>query len=88
MSLNDTTLKLVTNLDREAIEDRLAEIRDSAQAKGLTSSPTLFRGAEGLPRAQLESQVRNALAGSPTSPSTRGCATASRSSSSTFPTCK
>ena len=32
MSSNDKTLKLVTNLDRGAIEARLAEVRKNAEA--------------------------------------------------------
>ena len=35
MSSNDKTLKLVTNLDRAAIEARLAEVRKTAEAAGL-----------------------------------------------------
>ena len=49
MSSYEKTLKLVTNLDRAGIESRLAELAQ------------LFAGAEGAPRAQLESTVRNAL---------------------------
>ena len=34
------TLKLVTDLDRKAIEARLVEVRSTAQAANLKSSPT------------------------------------------------
>jgi hypothetical protein len=57
----DTTLKLVTNLDRAAIEKKLAEVRDAAQAKGLTDLASMFADAEGAPRVQLERKVDSAL---------------------------
>ena len=61
MSSNDKTLKLVTNLDRAAIEARLAEVRKSAEAKGLKELAQLFQGIEGMPRMQMDQRVRNAL---------------------------
>ena len=61
MSSYEKTLKLVTNLDRAGIESRLAEIRAAANAAGLAELAQLFAGAEGAPRAQLESAVRSAL---------------------------
>jgi len=61
MSSYEKTLKLVTNLDRAGIEARLAEIRAAANAAGLAELAQLFAGAEGAPRAQLESTVRSAL---------------------------
>ena len=61
MSSNDKTMKLVTNLDRTAIEGRLAEVRKSAEAKGLKDLAQLFQGIEGMPRAQMEQRVKNAL---------------------------
>jgi len=61
MSSNDKTLKLVTNLDRGAIEARLAELRKAAEAKNLKDLAQLFQGIEGMPRAQMEQRVRNAL---------------------------
>jgi hypothetical protein len=61
MSSNDKTLKLVTNLDRGAIEARLGEVRKSAEAKNLKELAQLFQGIEGTPRAQMEQRVRNAL---------------------------
>ena len=57
----DQTLKIVTNLDRAAIEKKLAEVRSAAQGKGLNDLAGLFAGAEGAPRAQLEEKIRNAL---------------------------
>ena len=61
MSLHEKTLKLVTNLDRSAIEARLGEVRNAAQASNLPELGALFNGIEGMPRAQIETRVRNAL---------------------------
>jgi hypothetical protein len=61
MSSHEKTLKLVTNLDRPAIEARLADIRKAAEAKNLTDLAALFNGIEGMPRAQMEMRVKNAL---------------------------
>ncbi|OLE19901.1 MAG: hypothetical protein AUG50_02195 [Betaproteobacteria bacterium 13_1_20CM_3_63_8] len=57
----EKTLKLVTNLDRGAIEARLAEVRKGAQAANLAELAQMFSGVEGLPRAQIELRVKNAL---------------------------
>lgn len=58
---HEKTLKLVTNLDRAAVEGRLAELRKSAQANQLGGLAALLEGVEGMPRAQLETRVRDAL---------------------------
>ena len=57
----EKTLKLVTNLDRKAIEGKLAEVRSDAQAAKLKELADMFNGIEGMPRAQIESKVKNAL---------------------------
>ena len=57
----DKTMKIVTNLDRTAIEKKLGEVRAAAQAKGLGDLAGMFAGIEGAPRAQLEQKVGNAL---------------------------
>ncbi len=57
----DKTLKIVTNLDRAAIESRLAEVRKAAQGAKLNELASMFEGVEGLPRAQMETKVRSAL---------------------------
>ena len=62
MSSHDKTLKLVTNLDRAAIEERLGAVRSSAQSKNLADLAAMFSGIEGMPRAQMEAKVRSALA--------------------------
>jgi hypothetical protein len=61
MSSHEKTLKLVTNLDRGAIEARLAEVRKAAEAKSLSELAALFQGIEGMPRAQMETRVKNAI---------------------------
>ena len=61
MSIHDKTLKLVTNMDRGAIESKIAEIRTAAQSAQLADLATMFAGIEGMPRAQLEQRIKNAL---------------------------
>ena len=61
MSLHEKTLKLVTNLDRAAVEAKMGEIRSAAQAANLADLAGMFAGIEGMPRAQMETRVRNAL---------------------------
>jgi hypothetical protein len=58
---NDKTMKIVTNLDREGIEAKLGEVRALAQSKNLPELASLFSGVEGMPRAQFEQRVSNAL---------------------------
>lgn len=58
---HDSTMKLVTNLDRAAIEGMLGKVRLLAQAKGLNDLAGMFTGIEGMPRAQIEAVVKNAL---------------------------
>jgi len=57
----EKTLKLVTNLDRGAVEAKIAEIRQSAQSSQLAELASLLTGVEGLPRAQMEARVKSAL---------------------------
>ena len=61
MSSHEKTLKLVTNLDRGAVEGRLSEIRKAAEAKSLSELASMFNGIEGMPRAQMETRVKNAI---------------------------
>jgi hypothetical protein len=61
MSEHEKTLKLVTNLDRGAIEKRLVEARSAAQAAGLTDLAKMLGGVEGAPKAQIEQKVKGAL---------------------------
>ena len=61
MSIHDKTLKLVTNLDRSGIEERLAQIRGAAQSANLAELAQMLAGIEGAPRAQLEQTVRSAV---------------------------
>ena len=57
----EKTMKLVTNLDRKAIEAKLAQVRADAQSSNLKELADLFNGVEGMPRAQIEQKVKNAL---------------------------
>ncbi|MCX7960558.1 MAG: hypothetical protein N2653_03155 [Burkholderiales bacterium] len=59
---DDRTMRMVTNLDRPAIEAKLAEIQRAARAQGLEDLARLFLDVEGMPRAQIETRVRNAQA--------------------------
>jgi len=61
MSSHEKTLKLVTNLDRAAIEARLADVRKAAQDAGLADIAGLLGGTEGAARAQMEEKVKAAL---------------------------
>jgi hypothetical protein len=61
MSSHEETLKLVTNLDRAAVEARLADIRNGAQSAGLAEVAQLLAHAPGVPRAELEQKIRDAL---------------------------
>lgn len=58
---HEKTLKLVTNLDRGAIEGRIAEVRKAAQAANLGDLANLLDGVEGMPRAGIEERVKSAL---------------------------
>jgi len=57
----EKTMKLVTNLDRKAIEARLAQVRADAQSANLKELADMFHGIEGMPRVQIEQKVKNAL---------------------------
>jgi hypothetical protein len=61
MAEEDKTVRMVTNLDRKAIEGKLAGVRQAAQAASLAELASLFTGVEGMPRAQIETKVQNAL---------------------------
>ena len=58
---DDKTVRMVTNLDRKAIEGKLAGVRKAAQSANLTELAAMFNGVEGMPRAQIETRVHNAL---------------------------
>ncbi|HWA38676.1 MAG TPA: hypothetical protein VG873_12485 [Burkholderiales bacterium] len=61
---HDKTLKLVTNLDRAAIEARIAEVRKAAPPE----LAALLAGAEGQPRAAMEQKMKAALKWTGTKP--------------------
>jgi hypothetical protein len=58
---DDKTIRMVTNLDRAAIEGKLGEVRRAAQSGNLAELAAMFAGFEGMPRAQIETRVANAL---------------------------
>ena len=61
MAEEDKTVRMVTNLDRKAVEGKLAEVRKAAQAANLNELASLLQGVEGMPKAQIETRVANAL---------------------------
>jgi len=61
MAADDKTLRMVTNLDRPAIEGKLGEVRKAAGSANLAELAAMFTGVEGMPRAQIEQRVGNAL---------------------------
>ena len=58
---DDKTVRMVTNLDRKAVEGKLAEVRNAAQSANLAELASMFQGVEGMPKAQIESRVKNAI---------------------------
>ena len=61
MPEEDKTVRMVTNLDRKAIEGKLADVRKAAQAAKLTELVSMLAGVESMPKGQIEMRVRNAL---------------------------
>ncbi len=55
---DDKTVRMVTNLDRGAIEGKLAEVRNAAQSAKLNELASMFQGVEGMPKAQMEQRVK------------------------------
>jgi hypothetical protein len=70
--MHEKTLKLVTNLDRAAIEARLADVHKAAQAANLGDVAGALAGFEGASRAQMEQKVRAALKALATKPEQKG----------------
>ena len=68
MSIHDKTLKLVTNLDRSAIEARLADIHKAAKAASLGEVASALDGYAGAARPAMEQKVRSALKALATKP--------------------
>lgn len=58
---SDKTMKIVMNLDRSGVEGLLGEVRALAQSNNLPELASLFAGVEGMPRAQIEQRIANAL---------------------------
>jgi hypothetical protein len=55
------TLRWPTNLDRAAIEKRLAEVRTAAQAQGLNDLAASFEGLDKMSAAHIGAAVVAAL---------------------------
>ena len=72
MSIHDKTLKLVTNLDRGAIEARIGDVRKAAQAAGLADVAAALDGVAGAARPQMEAKLRAALKALATKPEHKG----------------
>ena len=58
---DDKTIRMVTNLDRPAVQAKLTEVRKAAQSANLPDLASMFTGVEGMPKAQIEQRVQNAL---------------------------
>ncbi len=58
---DDKTVRMVTNLDRKAVEGKLADVHKAAQSSNLNELASMFQGVEGMPKAQIEQRVKNAL---------------------------
>ena len=71
---HEKTLKLVTNLDRAAIEQRIGAVRNAAKAANLADVASLLEGIEGKPRAHIEAQVKGAFKLLATNPAQQGLA--------------
>jgi len=57
MSGDDKTMRMVTNLDRPAIEAKIAEVQAAASSAGLGDLAKMFAGLAGSPRAAIEQRV-------------------------------
>ncbi len=61
MSDADKTVRMLTNLDRKAVEGKLAGVRQAAQAANLGELAAMFKGVEGLPAAEIGARVQKGL---------------------------
>jgi hypothetical protein len=61
MADEDKTVRMVTNLDRKAVEGKLAGVRAAAQAEGLADLAAMLTDIEGKPREHIEGRVTHAL---------------------------
>ena len=61
MSLHEKTLKLVMNLDRSAIEQRLIQARATAEKQGWKEVAALLAGVETKSAAEIAKSVMAAL---------------------------
>jgi hypothetical protein len=61
LSTGDETLRWPTNLDREAIVERLVRVREAAIAAGLAEVAERFAGVETMPSPRIGAAVVAAL---------------------------
>jgi hypothetical protein len=71
----EETLRFPTNLDRAAIVERLAKIRESAKASGVADLAAALADVDAMPAAQLGARVIAALAAVQDKPEFRSLAT-------------
>lgn len=57
----DKTVRMVTNLDRKAIEGKLAGVRQAAAAANLGELAAIFERVEGQPAPQIAARVQKGL---------------------------
>lgn len=57
----ETTLKLLTNLDRPAVERLLKEVGTLAEEQGMPDLAAMFADVGGASRADLERKVNEAI---------------------------
>ncbi len=57
----DKTVRMVTNLDRKAIEGKLAGVRQAAQAAKLADLAAIFDRVEGQPAPHIVACVQKGL---------------------------
>ena len=60
---HDRTMQIVTNLDREGVEKKLAEARQIAEAFSLNEVKTLLSNVAGKNAAELQDIINRAVAG-------------------------
>ena len=58
---DDKTVRMVTNLDRKAIEGKLGDVCKAAQAANLTELAAMFTAIAGMPKGQIAQRVQDAL---------------------------
>ena len=60
---HDRTMQIVTNLDREGVEKKLAEARQIAEAFNLNEAKTLLSNVAGKNATELQDIINRAVSG-------------------------